>query len=426
MNCSQNFKISQVAEEALILGIDVGSKTHYVRAFDWRGLELSKVFKFKNSFEGFQNFVLWVNDLCCKNSKSKIIAGLEPTGHYWFSLGEFLKENNITIAIVNPYHVKQSKELDDNIQTKNDSKDPKVIAKLVIEGRYSFPYIPKGIYGEIRATDKLKDSITKEIISIKNKIHRWLDIYFPEYKEVYSNIESKSGLLILKEFALPKNIVELSSEGIVKRWKQEKFKAVGLNKAKKLEEAAKKSIGCKNITFSARREIKLLIEDYESKQKHLELLNEDLNKLCDEIPMIKELTKINGIGIGTAVSFIAEVGDINRFKSAKQVQKYAGLALKENSSGKHKGLTKISKRGRKKLRTILFRAVIPLVGKNEEFSLIYRYYIERKENPLKKKQALTVLCCKLIRIFFTILSKKIKYDEKKMVSDIKRPLELVA
>ena len=426
MNCSQNFKISQVTEEALILGIDVGSKTHYVRAFDWRGLELSKVFKFKNSFEGFQNFVLWVNDLCCKNNKSKIIAGLEPTGHYWFSLGEFLKDNNITIAIVNPYHVKQSKELDDNIQTKNDSKDPKVIAKLVIEGRYSFPYIPEGIYGEIRATDKLKDSITKEIISIKNKIHRWLDIYFPEYKEVYSNIESKSGLLILKEFTLPEDIVKLSSEGIVKRWKQEKFKAVGLKKAKKLEEAAKKSIGCKNITSSARREIGLLIEDYETKQKHLELLNEDLNKLCDEIPMIKELTKINGIGIGTAVSFIAEVGDINRFKSAKQVQKYAGLALKENSSGKHKGLTKISKRGRKKLRTILFRAMIPLVGKNEEFSLIYRYYIERKENPLKKKQALTVLCCKLIRIFFTILSKKIKYDEKKMVSDIKRPLELAA
>ena len=422
MNCNQNFKISQVTEEALILGIDVGSKTHYVRAFDWRGLELSKVFKFKNSFEGFQNFVLWVNDLCCKNSKSKIIAGLEPTGHYWFSLGEFLKENNITIAIVNPYHVKQSKELDDNIQTKNDSKDPKVIAKLVIEGRYSFPYIPEGIYGEIRATDKLKDSITKEIISIKNKIHRWLDIYFPEYKEVYSNIESKSGLLILKEFTLPEDIVKLSSEGIVKQWKQEKFKAVGLKKAKKLEEAAKKSIGCKNITSSARREIGLLIEDYETKQKHLELLNEDLNKLCDEIPMIKELTKINGIGIGTAVSFIAEVGDINRFKSAKQVQKYAGLALKENSSGKHKGLSKISKRGRKKLRTILFRTAIPLIGLNEKFSSIYNYYIERKDNPLKKKQALTVICCKMIRIFFTILSKGIKYDETKMIQDIKRPL----
>lgn len=183
MNCNQNFKISQVTEGTLVLGIDIGSNTHYARAFDWRGLELSKVFKFKNSFEGFQSFVLWVNDLCCKYNKSKVIAGLEPTGHYWFSLGELLKENNITIAIVNPYHVKQSKELDDNLQTKNDSKDPKVIAKLVIDGRYSFPYIPEGIYGELRVADKLKNDITQQIISIKNKIHRWLSIYFPEYEK---------------------------------------------------------------------------------------------------------------------------------------------------------------------------------------------------------------------------------------------------
>lgn len=252
MNCNQNFKISQVTEGTLVLGIDVGSNTHYARAFDWSGLELSKVFKFKNSFEGFQSFVLWVNDLCCKYNKSKVIAGLEPTGHYWFSLGELLKENNITIAIVNPYHVKQSKELDDNLQTKNDSKDPKIIAKLVIDGRYSFPYIPEGIYGELRVADKLKNDITQQIISIKNKIHRWLSIYFPEYENIYSSIDSKSGFLLLKETPLPKDIVELGSEGIVERWKQTKLRAVGLDKAKKLEEAAKKSIGCKNITSSAR------------------------------------------------------------------------------------------------------------------------------------------------------------------------------
>lgn len=422
MNCNQNFKISQVTEGTLVLGIDVGSNTHYARAFDWSGLELSKVFKFKNSFEGFQSFVLWVNDLCCKYNKSKVIAGLEPTGHYWFSLGELLKENNITIAIVNPYHVKQSKELDDNLQTKNDSKDPKVIAKLVIDGRYSFPYIPEGIYGELRVADKLKNDITQQIISIKNKIHRWLSIYFPEYEKIYSLIDSKSGFLLLKETPLPKDIVELGSEGIVERWKQTKLRAVGLDKAKKLEEAAKKSIGCKNITSSARFEIKLLIEDYEYKQNQLNSITEELNKLCEKIPMIKEIAEIKGIGIATAISFVAEVGDIRRFKSAKQVQKYAGLALKENSSGKHKGLTRISKRGRKKLRTILFRATIPLIGFNKEFSSIYNYYIERKDNPLKKKQALTAICCKMIRIFFTILSKGIKYDETKMLHDIKRPV----
>lgn len=195
-----------------------------------------------------------------------------------------------------------------------------------------------------------------------------------------------------------------------------------MDKAKKLEEAAKKSIGCKNITSSARLEIKLLIEDYEYKQNQLELITEELNTLCEEIPMIKEIAEIKWIGMATAISFVAEVGDIRRFKSAKQVQKYAGLALKENSSGKHKGFTKISKRGRKKLRTILFRAAIPLISFNEKFSSIYNYYIERKDNPLKKKQALTAICCKMIRIFFTILSKGIKYDETKMIQDIKRPV----
>ena len=68
----------------------------------------------------------------------------------------------------------------------------------------------------------------------------------------------------------------------------------------------------------------------------------------------------------------------------------------------------------------MFRAAIPLISLNEKFSSIYNYYIGRKDNPLKKKQALTAICCKMIRIFFTILSKGIKYDETKMMQDIRR------
>ena len=56
----------------------------------------------------------------------------------------------------------------------------------------------------------------------------------------------------------------------------------------------------------------------------------------------------------------------------------------------------------------------------KNFQSIYNYYIERKDNPLKKKQALTVICCKMIRIFFTILSKGIKYDETKMITGYKK------
>ena len=49
MNNTQNHKINQVSEETLVVGIDIGSETHYARAFDWRGIEYSKKpLKFNN------------------------------------------------------------------------------------------------------------------------------------------------------------------------------------------------------------------------------------------------------------------------------------------------------------------------------------------------------------------------------------------
>lgn len=87
-----------------------------------------------------------------------------------------------------------------------------------------------------------------------------------------------------------------------------------------------------------------------------------------------------------------------------------GLELVADSSGKHNGKTKINKRGRKRLRYLLFEAAISVVGKNEEFKEIHRYYTTRGKNPLKKMQSLIAVACKLIRVFHVILTKGVSYD----------------
>jgi hypothetical protein len=66
----------------------------------------------------------------------------------------------------------------------------------------------------------------------------------------------------------------------------------------------------------------------------------------------------------------------------KQIIKLAGLNLKENTSGKHNGQTKITKRGRKRLRALLFRVIMPLVAKNRAFKALHEYYTKRPDNPL--------------------------------------------
>lgn len=137
--------------------------------------------------------------------------------------------------------------------------------------------------------------------------------------------------------------------------------------------------------------------------------------------MAEKLLDIKGVGIKTVSGFLAEVGDITRFSNPKELQKLAGLALVENSSGKHKGETTISRRGRKRLRYLLFEVAMSLVGKNAEFARLHSYYITRKQNPLKKMQSLMVIACKVIRVFYAILTKGVDYNPAKMLGDIKRP-----
>lgn len=150
MKYSQNSKIMQISEKTLIIGVDIASEVHFARAFDYRGVELAKILRFTNDEPGFKEFAAWVEEIKSKNHKDKVTVGMEPTGHYWFNIAPFLKDHSMKIVLVNPFHVKRSKELDDNNPTKNDRKDPKTIAMLVKDGRYMEPYIPEGVYSELR------------------------------------------------------------------------------------------------------------------------------------------------------------------------------------------------------------------------------------------------------------------------------------
>ena len=422
MNYTQNKKIEQVTESTISVGVDIGSELNFARAFDWRGVEVTKkVFKFGNDIEGFSAFCEWMDDVLRRTAKSELIVGCEPTGHYWFPLARYLKERKIRLVIVNPYHVKQLKELDDNSPKKTDLKDPKTIAKLVVEGRFSEPYIPEGIYVDLREAVSSRDRIIKELNACSNRIQRWLKIYFPEYLGVYRKFDSDSGLMVLEKAPLPEDVIALGAEGVNKIWRENKMRAVGIKRAVTLVEAAHNSVGVKGGNC-ARMELRLLLEDYSVKRNQLQKVTEILEAETMKVPNVENLLAIKGVGIVTVAGFLAEIGDVRRFDSPKQIQKLAGLELKENSSGKHKGRSSISKRGRKKLRRLLFQAVLPMLRSNSEIREVYEYYTTRLKNPLKGKQAVVAVSCKLIRIFWSLLRTGNVYDAQRLRSDIIRPM----
>lgn len=420
MNYTQNQKIMSITEKTLIVGVDIAKEVQYARAFDYRGIELGKIKSFENTSEGFKSFEEWIKLLASENGKNKIVVGLEPTGHYWFNLGHFLKNIDIRLVLVNPFHVRRTKELDDNSQTKNDRKDPKTISKLVIEGRYLEPYIPEGIYSDLRIAMDVRENLTNTLVKIKNKVTQWLDKYFPEFNNVFGKWEGMAALICLKEFPTPEKVLSTGVQQIVAAWRKKIKRAVGVKRAVKLIEAAKSSVGIKEGLKMAEIELNTYLEQYDLYMKQYEQLEKEIEVLALQVPGVKEMLTIKGVGIITAAGFISEVGDIRRFIHPSQIQKLAGLNLIECSSGIHKGKTSISKRGRSRLRALLFRVMMPLVSKNREFKLLHEYYTNRKDNPLKKKQSLIVLCCKLIRIIYTIVTKQVEYNPQKLIKDINR------
>lgn len=401
MNCNtQNAKIKSITEKTLIVGIDVGSETHYARAFDWRNIEFSKKpFAFSNDEAGFASFKAWLEDIKEKFGKTIVLPGMEPTGHYWFNLGAFLQDNGMKPVHVNPHHVHKSKELDDN----NPSKDPKTIAALVNEGRFNYPYIPTGVYAEIRSLYGLQVMTQEALIRVKNRIARWLSIYFPEYKDVYRSCDAISGVMVLKVCPLPADIVMLGADGVNKIWRDAKLRAAGMKRARPLVEAAKHSVGSTESPEAAKYEMELLLGDYEVYTKRLEELTEKIEVKLEEIPYVDKLLEIKGVGKKTVSGLIAEIGDISRFDNPKQIQKLAGYAIVACSSGKHKGESHISYRGRKRLRY----GDDPEERKTEEFrnyaQVIHRLFDMAKfcpceENGTVSYDEIKVWVDKLIRI----------------------------
>ena len=102
MNYTQNRKIAQVTETTLVVGVDIGSQWYYARAFDWRGIEITKkAFRFSNDLDGYTAFEKWVRETAKNSAKMEVLIGCEPTGHYWYTFARYVGLHGMKLAFVN-------------------------------------------------------------------------------------------------------------------------------------------------------------------------------------------------------------------------------------------------------------------------------------------------------------------------------------
>jgi transposase len=140
-----------------------------------------------------------------------------------------------------------------------------------------------------------------------------------------------------------------------------------------------------------------LVERFEYYQREMRTLERHIRELARASRYAAahdELRKIPGVGLLTAMSFLTEMGDLNRFENRRQVAAYLGLCPASFESGEtnnRKG--HITRQGPSRLRRILCQAAWSSLGRDPEATAAYERIKGGKAQ--RNKKALVALMRKL-------------------------------
>ncbi|WMX53794.1 IS110 family transposase [Peribacillus sp. R9-11] len=400
MQNKQNQLIERITDQHLVVGVDIAQHVHVARAVNYRGIVIGKPLSFENSEEGFTRLLNWIKELKHMKNLDTTIVGMEPTGHYWINLSKWLVKQNIDVVTVNPHHVKRNKENRDNTQSKSDKKDALVIADMVKNGYYAFVRSTSESFEKLRVLIANRDVIVKRLVSSINQINRWVDVVFPELRQVFKDVSCKGAIATLRLFPTPAEICSLQPQDIVNGWKSCMKRHSGHKKARSLITLAKRSIGTKQALDAYKLHLEQLLEEYDLASSQLERVTQEVTNVLEQIPFVKQILAIKGISEISLAGILGEAGDLSGFAHGNALLRHAGLHLAEASSGKWKGQIVLSKRGRSRLRRYLFLATMSLVMNNPEFKALHSNNVKVKK--IKKMKSIMKLCGKLARVLVGI------------------------
>ncbi len=121
---------------------------------------------------------------------------------------------------------------------------------------------------------------------------------------------------------------------------------------------------------------------------------------------VRRLLQVHGLNLLSAISLLAKVGDIALFETSKQLVSYAGLATSTKQSSETTRRGGITKRGRKRLRTVVIQAVLAMVNRTD--TPLMEFYRKKK----REKGAGKAICAtarKLLTIIFVLPKKELDY-----------------
>lgn len=387
------------------VGIDIGKDFHIASCISDESKVTVSPFKFESNSEGYKMFKEQLTPYLSDPSQVRI--GLEATGHYWLNLYENLVKDGFSPIVLNPLQVHAFRN--QGIRgTKTDNVCSLLIAKMLRFGEYIDTKAKDDIKLSLRYLTRYRHELIEQIVSVKNKVICLLDMVFPEYEKLFSDVFGPTSLALLRKASTPEEILALDNERLLRLLEQNSKGRFTEQDVRKIKEAAHNSFGSKITSDIFGFQIKLIISQIEHLTHQVKELEEKIISLYKQLNLT--LTTIPGIGLTTAASIISEIGDISNFKHPKgpatALVAFAGFDPKLCESGQYKGHAKMSKRGSKYLRKAVYQASFIASQRDPMFKAIYT---KQRSRGKAHKVALSDVANKMLHVIWSVLKNNKPY-----------------
>lgn len=394
-----------IQSKIVVIGVDIAKNDSVAVAQAGDGT-LAKPLKFKTSTEGFAELLRYAKR-SVKSSKSQgFVVSLEPTGHYGLPLLSWLLSQGVTVYRVEPLHTNRVKELYDGTRRKTDSKDAAIVADLCRRGVCRRWELRTGAFAELRVLTRRRQQLVKQRSAETNRLHRHLDVVFPELRGLFGKVASRTVMWLLKELQTPAELLALGLEELTALLLRGSRGQLGRERAEELRSAARATIGTTLGLQGHALAIRQVVTGLEHTLQQLGEVEKAMGQQLARVPYAERMLSIPKLGAITAASLLGELGDLRGYRRSAQLVKMAGLDLVETSSGQRRGKRYISRRGRAYARQMLYLAALRMGG--GVLKEARRRMVE--ENKVEPTKAAVANMCRLLRILHALVRDDVDFD----------------
>jgi transposase len=380
----------------LIVGIDIGKRTHVATIIDEKGTIVTRSFSFANTTAGGEFLVSRI--AAVNHDATPVVFGLEATGHYWLALYSFLIGKGYTVSVINPYQSDAFRKVHLST-TKTDKEDSFLIADLLRFGSFHETKMASETMVSLRNLSRFRVTMSQQITDTKRRIVTIMDQVFPEFESLFSDSFGKTAKALLEEYPTPESFETITTRkltNLITKLSKGHFKK---EKAEEIMHKATVSFGVSFALDSFKLELSLLLKQLDFLDVQITVVEKEIGQIMETIPTT--LMTLPGIDTILAAAILSEIGDITRFKTSAQLVSFAGINPTVHQSGQFNGdKNHMSKKGSPYLRLALWKASITSVRFNP---VLKEYYEQKTKEGKKHMTVIGAVSRKLTGIIFAMM-----------------------